>query len=195
MLRVSATKNLDAAEATALTTHRTADGTSHANVVLNDTHRASNGTDHANVVTNDSHVAGDGSDHADVATNTAAVTGGKGPFVDTEEVAGALAGGPTTINAFIAPAAGTITAVYSKLGTACAAGQTVDIDVQIGGVSALTAATQHDNTDGTNAVAASIDGTADDFVAGDLITVIHTEANGGGPTAADLTVTVGCLFT
>jgi hypothetical protein len=56
-------------------THRASDGTDHANVVLNDTHRASDGTDHANVVLNDTHRAGDGSDHADVATNTTHSTG------------------------------------------------------------------------------------------------------------------------
>lgn len=52
------------------TAHAASNGTSHANVVLNDTHRASAGADHADVVTNSAHVAGDGSDHADVAANT-----------------------------------------------------------------------------------------------------------------------------
>ena len=41
-------------------------------VDLNSTHRTGDGSDHADVATNSVHVAGDGSDHADVATNTAA---------------------------------------------------------------------------------------------------------------------------
>ena len=46
-----------------LTTHKSGDGSDHANVALNDTHRASNGTNHANVVTNTT----------DVATNVTAI--------------------------------------------------------------------------------------------------------------------------
>ncbi len=161
MIRVSAAKTLDAAEAVALTTHRSSVGT----------------------------------DHADVATNTSAISTGKGPGVTTVEDTGAIVGGPTTINAFIAPAAGTILAVYAKLGTGCAAGQTVDVDVQIAGVTALTGAAQLDNGDGTTAIAGSVDAAADDFTAGQLITVLNTEANGGGPTASDLTVTVAWRLT
>lgn len=51
------------------TAHAASDGTSHANVVLNDAHRAGDGSDHADVATNTTHSTGDGSDHADVALN------------------------------------------------------------------------------------------------------------------------------
>ena len=44
---------------------------------LNTTHRTSDGTDHANVVLADTHRLGDGSDHADVATNTSDIASHK----------------------------------------------------------------------------------------------------------------------
>jgi hypothetical protein len=62
--------------------HDVADGTSHANVVLNDTHRTGDGSDHANVATNDAHVAGDGSDHANVALNDSHRTGNGSDHAD-----------------------------------------------------------------------------------------------------------------
>lgn len=61
--------NIVGADVALNTTHRSSDGTDHANVVLNDTHRASSGTDHANVVLNDTHRASDGTDHANVVLN------------------------------------------------------------------------------------------------------------------------------
>ena len=61
---------IDAVAMAANTTHRTSDGTDHANVGLADTHRTGNGSDHANVALNDAHRTGNGSDHANVATAT-----------------------------------------------------------------------------------------------------------------------------
>jgi len=48
-IRFSPTKVVDSTEAVALTTHRSSDGTDHANVVLGDTHRTGSGSDHADV--------------------------------------------------------------------------------------------------------------------------------------------------
>lgn len=142
------------------------------------THRTSNGADHANVV-----------------TATSDIAAAKGPGVHTDTVAGALVGGPTTVNSFIAPAAGTITAISGKLGTTCAAGQTVTIDVEIAGTSCLTAPYVIAAADTTTVKSGVIDAAADDFAAGELITVIWTEANAGGPTAADLFHVIGWKLT
>jgi hypothetical protein len=162
-LRLSDTVNVNAAEAVALTTHRTSDG----------------------------------KNHADVVTNTGDIAGGKGPGVMTNTVAGALVGGPTTVNSFIAPRAGTVLAVSGRLGTGCAAGETVTIDVQIAGVTCLTAPYVIATGDGTAVVQGTVDpgvGVAD-FAAGELITVIWTQADAGGPTSADLFHSIGWRLT
>jgi len=121
------------------------------------------------------------------------VAQGRGPAAKTDTVAGALVGGPTTVNSFIAPAAGSVLSVAARVGTTCVAGQTVTIDVQIAGVTCLTAPYVIDNADGTNVVQGAVDPAAGvaDFAAGELITVIWTEANAGGPTAADLFHSIG----
>jgi len=79
----------NADDAAAAVAHATTDGTSHANVVLNDTHRASDGKDHSDVVTNNAkisytdaadvglnttHRGSDGKDHSDVVTNNAKIS-------------------------------------------------------------------------------------------------------------------------
>lgn len=133
---------------------------------------------------------------ADATGAAADIAAGKGPGAKSDIVAGALGGGPTTVNSFIAPAAGTILSAAAALGTGCAAGQTVTIDVQIAGVTCLTAPYVIANADGTNVVQGVIAASpACDFAAGELITVIWTEANGGGPTAADLFHSIGWRLT
>ncbi len=61
-------------------THPDSDGTSHANVVLNDTHRDGDGSDHADVASNTTAIAlntthrgSDGTDHSEVVSNTTAI--------------------------------------------------------------------------------------------------------------------------
>lgn len=125
------------------------------------------------------------------------VEDGHGPGVKTDTVAGALIGGPTTVNSFIAPRAGTILAGAARVGTACAAGQTVTIDVQIAGVTCLTAPYVINAGSGTGVVQGAVDPAAGvaDFAQGELITVIWTEANVGAPTAADLFHSIGWRLT
>ena len=58
-------------------------------IPLNTTHRTSDGTDHANVSLNDTHRTGDGSDHADVASNTSGVSTNAGNIsTNTSNIAG-----------------------------------------------------------------------------------------------------------
>jgi len=102
---------------------------------------------------------------------------------------GALIGGPTTIRSFIATERGEVSKVVSSVGTGCAAGQTVDVDVRINGVTCLSAAIQHNSGSGTTTQTGTL--AAARYVAsGDVVTIVYTKANGGGPTAADLLVTV-----
>lgn len=121
------------------------------------------------------------------------VAQGKGPAAKTDTVAGALVGGPTIVNSFIAPAAGSILSVAARLGTVCAAGQSVTIDVLIAGVTCLTAPYVINAASGLNVVQGAVDPAAGvaDFAAGELITISWTEANAGGPTAADLFHSIG----
>ncbi len=57
------------------TTHRTGDGSDHADVASNTAHSGGNGSDHGDVALNNAHRVGDGSDHADVAANTLKLSG------------------------------------------------------------------------------------------------------------------------
>jgi len=50
-------------------THRSSDGTDHANVGLNDTHRLGGGADHSDVALNNTHRSSPGTDHSDVGLN------------------------------------------------------------------------------------------------------------------------------
>jgi hypothetical protein len=121
------------------------------------------------------------------------VAQGRGPAAKTDTVAGALVGGPTIVNSFIAPAAGSILSVAARLGAGCVAGQTVTIDVLIAGVTCLTAPYVIAVGDTTDVVQGVVDPAAGvaDFAAGELITISWTEANAGGPTAADLFHSIG----
>lgn len=87
-----------------------------------------------------------------------------------------------TDTVMLAPGAGNITALRAVPGAAAAAGESMTCDVQIGGVTALSAVATIDNASGLNVVAGTVDLAADDFVAGDVITIVRTYAAGGAPT-------------
>ena len=59
--------------------HRSGDGSDHANVALNDAHRVSDGRDHSDVVLNNTHRTSDGSDHTFIDQD---VTIGSAPVLD-----------------------------------------------------------------------------------------------------------------
>ena len=73
------------------TTHRSSDGTDHANVALNDTHRGSAGIDHSDVVLNNAHRISDGKNHSDVVLNNThrSSDGSDHSFLDQSVVSGA----------------------------------------------------------------------------------------------------------
>jgi hypothetical protein len=80
----------------------------------------------------------------------------------------------------IAPAAGQITIAQAAAETGAAAGEDMQIDVLINGVSALSAPIPLDNAAGT-AVQTSALGAAVTFAQGDKISVERTYTAGGGP--------------
>jgi len=91
----------------------------------------------------------------------------------------------------IAPAAGQITIAQAVAGTAANAGESMDCDVQINGVSALSAAIPLDNAAGTNVQTSPL-GAAVTFAQGDLISVVRTYVAGGGAAPmADTLVDIG----
>lgn len=83
---------------------------------------------------------------------------------------------------FMATRVGVIKAVVMKAGTAAASGEDMAIDVQINGVTCLTSAVTLDDAAGTTLQTATVDTTADDLAAGDVVTVVRTYTAGGGPT-------------
>jgi len=93
---------------------------------------------------------------------------------------------------FVAPADGTITSLYAKAGTTAAAGESMDIDIEIGGVAVLTAALTLDATAGTTAQEGTIDTAANSFSAGDVIEITRAYTAGGTPTPmANTIVSIG----
>jgi hypothetical protein len=213
-MRLSATKNVDKVEATALTTHRTSAGTDHANVgladthrtgngadhanvALADTHRGSNGTDHANVGLGDTHRTGSGSDHANVATATADISGGKGPCHVTYEQA-VLS--DATIGTWIADKAGAFTAFQAFCNTACTGAGSLEntqVDLTVNGATVLTVKAVINAAAGTNVVEATIDPTKLTFAKGNVIRMVndYTADGGGANTGAGLVATLGMKLT
>jgi hypothetical protein len=110
--RLSNTKNLDAAEATALTTHRSSDGTDHANVVLADTHRGSDGSDHTFI---DQDVTSGSTPTLDVTNFTGSAAG-----IDSDATAHAAADGTshTYIDQDVTNASSPVFAVTNMTGSA-----------------------------------------------------------------------------
>ena len=85
-------------------------------------------------------------------------------------------------NKMIAQAAGTITGVQAVAGTAAAAGESMNVDVKIGGTTVLSATLTIDNSSGTTVQNGTLDSAAVDFAAGDVISIERTYTAGGGPT-------------
>ncbi len=101
----------------------------------------------------------------------------------------AVAATVTTVE-WVAPAAGNITGFSAIAGTTAAAAEDMTFDVTIGGVTALTGVVTVDNAAGITVVLGTVDGAADDFVAGDVIRVARVYTAGGGPTPMALTSAV-----
>jgi hypothetical protein len=87
-----------------------------------------------------------------------------------------------TVTVMLAPGAGRITALRAVPGAAAAAGESMTCDVQIGGVTALSAVATIDNASGLNVVTGTVNAAANTIAAGDVITIVRTYVPGGGPT-------------
>lgn len=98
------------------------------------------------------------------------------PAIDLQAVAA-----DATTNSFIAPAAGTILGVYAKSGATAAVGESMTFDVQIAGVTCLTAPISIAPAQTTVAQAGTL-AAAVSFTAGQVITIIRDYTAGGGPT-------------
>ena len=97
--------------------------------------------------------------------------------------------------AFIAPADGEIAYVGAFNAAAAAAGESMAIDVEIGGTTCLTGAITLDDGDGTDVVEGTLDTAAVAFSQGDKVVITRTYTAGGGPTPiTGNSVTVGCRF-
>lgn len=83
---------------------------------------------------------------------------------------------------FVAPEAGEISHFSIYFGTAAAAGESMEVDLQIGGVSCLVAPITVDDTDGTDVVSGTIDTAANTLAAGDKVEIVFTYTAGGAPT-------------
>jgi hypothetical protein len=165
-------EELDAVAA-AGTAHASSDGTSHANVGLNDTHRT-----------------GDGSDHADVAANTSAIAALE-PHVVTEHQTQATAvPGPTLRPLLIMDRPGTIVNFLVNAVTPANPGEDTTIDLLVNGGSILAAPIVINNAvpplvpvPGTIAVPV--------LAPMDRVDIVFTYTPGGGPAPmADVSGTV-----
>jgi len=86
------------------------------------------------------------------------------------------------IDVMIAQQDGTIESFKAVSGATAAAGESMTVDVQIGGVSALTAAITLDAAATTVVQSGTIDTAANSFSAGDIISIVRVYTAGGGPT-------------
>jgi len=121
---------------------------------------------------------------------TAVNSGGIVPVTDDQRTAAT-----ETRTAFIAPADGEIIgcAAYPQAGAA--AGESETVDIQIGGVSALTAVITLDDTTGTNLVVGALNPAAVAFAQGDIVTIVRTYVAGGAPTPmTGIAATVAARF-
>lgn len=97
--------------------------------------------------------------------------------------------------AFIAPADGEIVYVAGHPQTGAAAGESMNVDVTIGGVSCLTGAFTMDDASADAVVEGTLDPAAVAFSKGDKVEIGRTYVAGGGPAPMDyVAVTVGCRF-
>ena len=96
---------------------------------------------------------------------------------------------------FIAPADGEITSVQAVAGTAAAAGESMDCDVEIGGATCLSAPITLDDAAGTTVQAGTL-GAGVAFSAGDKISAVRTYVAGCGPTPMlDTLIDIGYKLT
>lgn len=122
-----------------------------------------------------------------------ALDGRAGSFVSDENLAVAAT---VTERRFVATADGVIDRFGAQAATGAAAGESTTCDVQINGVSALTAAVVLDDAAGVGYVAGAVDVAANTFTAGDVITVVKTYVAGGAPTPmADICAPVQARLT
>jgi hypothetical protein len=84
--------------------------------------------------------------------------------------------------AFYAINSGNIIGVLAASGAIAAAGESMSIDININGVSALTGDIVLNTASGVTAHAGTIDAAHDNFVLGDIITIDYVYVAGGGPT-------------
>lgn len=87
-----------------------------------------------------------------------------------------------TVRAFIAGRTGVVKGVKAQAGAGAASGESLTVDVQIGGVSCLSSVITLDDTAATTVQDGTIDTAADDLAADDIVTVVFAYTAGGGPT-------------
>jgi len=122
------------------------------------------------------------------------IAGGKGPGVVNSGIAGVIPPGvATTVQLVAASVPGTVLGFAVKLKTACAAAETLTIQLRKNATTLLAAGNLVLNAAaGTTVHAATLTLTTVDlnYVANDGISMVVTQAGGAPPTAADLTVTL-----
>jgi len=93
---------------------------------------------------------------------------------------------------FIATEDGQIETIYAAALTGAGAGESMSIDVKIGGTTCLVTPITVNQASGTSVVAAAVDPLASAFSKGDLVTVERTYTAGGTPAPmTDTAVTIG----
>jgi len=122
------------------------------------------------------------------------IAAGHGPGVVNSGIAGVIPPGVgTTVQLLAASVPGTVLGFAVKLATACAAAETLTIQLLKNATTLLAVGDLvADTADGTDVqVSALTLVVADlDYVAGDAISMVVTQAGGAPPTAADLTTTL-----
>ena len=135
----------------------------------------------------------------EISNTISAVNTGKGPGFVHSGIAGVIpAGVGTTVQILEASVPGTVLGFAVKLKTACAVPETLTIQLLKNATTLLAAGNLVLNlASGTTAHAASLTlVTADlNYVAGDAISMIVTQAGGAPPLAADLSVDVSIRHT
>ena len=126
----------------------------------------------------------------DIGTNTSAIAAWTSPGSSMSFQA--VAASATTVE-WVAPAASNITGLAAIAGTGCDVAETMTFDVTINAVTALTGVITLDNAAGTTVQTGTVDGAADDFVAGDVIRVARVLA--GASTLADTSAVINYELT
>jgi len=87
-----------------------------------------------------------------------------------------------TVRWFLASGTGLIKSVKAQAGAGAASGESLTVDVQIGGTSCLSSVITLDNAAGTTVQSGTIDTANDDLAANDVVTIVFAYTAGGGPT-------------